>query len=217
MRRIMVLNPKGGCGKSTIATNLASYYANKGEHVVLADFDPQGSSVDWLAARPEERPPIHGYLVDEEGDILLPHGQGVLIMDAPAAIHGKALARHIKKAQTVLIPVLPSPMDIRAAARFIEELLLVGRISKEKTKVAVIANRAREYTLIYQSLLRFLKSLGIPFVGTLRDTQNYIHAAERGLGIFEMAHYQVAHDLEQWKPLLRWLNSKRSLPSDKAG
>lgn len=211
MRRIMVLNPKGGCGKSTLATNLASYYAVSGEAVYLVDFDVQGSSMDWLAARPGSAQTIHGVLADDN-EFLIPHGKGVMIMDAPAAVHGKQLKQYLKRAQTLLIPVLPSPMDMRATAKFIGELLLVGRVSREKTRIAVVANRVRENTLIYHSLERFLDSLAIPFLTSLRDTQNYIRAAEQGLGIFEMPAYEVRHDLEQWQPLLAWLASSESMP-----
>ena len=210
----MLLNPKGGCGKSTLATNLASYYADAGHYVVLADFDRQGSSMDWLSMRPEDRPKIHGFLVEDD-DFLVPHGPGYLIMDAPAATHGKTLSRHIKKAHTVIIPVLPSPMDIRATARFIQELLVIGRISRERTRIAVVANRVREHTLIYQSLRKFLSSLGIPFLATIRDSQNYIHAAERGLGIFELPPSLVRKDLEQWQAVIDWLGSVDSLPIEK--
>ena len=214
MRRILILNPKGGCGKSTIATNLASHYAQTGTPVQLVDFDPQGSSVDWLAARPVEAPRIFGMPADEE-DFMMPHGQGVMILDAPAGVHGKRLKQYTKLAQTLLIPVLPSPIDMRATAKYIEELLLVGRINKEKTRIAVLANRVREHTLIYQSLERFLESLRIPFLTHLRDSQNYIRAAEQGLGIFDLPHYQVEPDLAQWQPLLDWLESEQSLPRAK--
>ena len=200
-----------GCGKSTLATNLASYYALNGEPVYLVDFDVQGSSMDWLAARPESAKRIHGVLADDK-EFLIPLGNGVMIMDAPAAVHGKRLKQYVKRAQTLLIPVLPSPMDMRATARFIEELLLVGRVSREKTRIAVLANRVREQTLIYHSLERFLDRLGIPFLTSLRDTQNYIRAAEQGLGIFEMPAYEVRQDLEQWQPLLKWLQSKAGMP-----
>ncbi|MGM0593673.1 MAG: AAA family ATPase [Pseudomonadota bacterium] len=212
MRRIMVLNPKGGCGKSTIATNLASYYAVNGEQTYLVDFDLQGSSMDWLDARPETAPAIHGVLADDK-EFLIPHGNGVMIMDAPAGIHGKRLKQYVKRAQTLLIPVLPSPMDMRATARFVEELLLVGRVSRDKVRIAVIANRVREQTRIYHSLERFLDSLGIPFLTSLRDTQNYIRAAQQGLGIVELPPYEVKHDIEQWQPLLDWLASDASTPS----
>lgn len=211
MRRIMVLNPKGGCGKSTIATNLASYYAANGSTTYLVDCDRQGSSMDWLKARPEAAPPIHGVPADKEG-FLIPHSSGVVIMDAPAGIHGKRLKQYVKRTQTLLIPVLPSPMDMRATARFIEELLLVGRVSREKTRIAVLANRVREQTRIYHSLERFLRQLSIPFLTTLRDSQNYIRAAQQGRGIFELAPHEAAHDIEQWQPLLDWLDSRESLP-----
>lgn len=211
MRTIMTLNAKGGCGKSTLATNLASYYADQGKAVTLVDFDPQGSSLGWLAARPAERPPIEG-LAGFEGTVRLPRHTEVAIFDAPARSHGKELTALIRRSETVLIPVLPSPMDIRAAARFIEELLTVGKVSRDETRLAVVANRVREYTLIYHSLQAFLNSLDIPFIATLRDTQNYIRAAERGLGIFELAPSLVWPDLEQWEPLIKWLNSKRSRP-----
>lgn len=207
----MVLNPKGGCGKSTLATNLASYYAMSGKPVSLVDFDLQSSSLDWLAVRPDGAAPI-GAIRAQGEELLLPHSNGCLIMDVPAGLHGKELKRYLKLAQTVIIPVLPSPMDIRATARFIAELLLVGRVSRQRTRIAVVANRVREHTLIYHTLERFLRSLKIPFLTTLRDSQNYIRAAERGLGIFELPPSLVAHDIEQWQPLLTWLASRDSMP-----
>lgn len=214
MRRILVLNPKGGCGKSTLSTNLASYYALEGDPVYLVDFDIQGSSMDWLDVRSDSANPIQGVLADETA-FLIPHGNGVMIMDAPAGIHGKRLKQYVKRAQSLLIPVLPSPMDMRATAKFIEELLLVGRVSREKTRIAVVANRVRETTRIYHSLLAFLEHLAIPFLTSLRDTQNYIRAADQGIGIFEMPQHEVQHDIEQWRPLLEWLDSSASLPKGK--
>jgi len=211
MRTILLLNPKGGCGKTTLATNIASFYARRGHEVVLADFDPQGSSMEWLAARPEKLHPIHGIAAWEEA-LRVPRQCEFLVMDAPAAVHGKEIAALVRRAQSVILPVLPSPIDIRVASRFIHDLLLVGKISRRQTKIAVVANRVRENTLIYHTLERFLRQLQIPFLATLRDTQNYIRAAERGLGVFELAPSVVETDLEQWKPLTRWLNSKRSLP-----
>jgi chromosome partitioning protein len=118
----------------------------------------------------------------------------------------------VKRAETIIIPVLPSPIDIRAASHFIRDLLLVGKVSRKQTRIAVVANRVRENTRVYHTLEKFLTSLKIPFVTTLRDTQNYIRAEERGLGIFELAPSSVAQDVEQWEPLLKWLRSKRSLP-----
>ncbi len=211
MRTIMTVNSKGGCGKTTLATNLASYYADEGKQVVLADFDPQQSSLEWLNERPEGYAEITGLDASQSG-LRVPKSTDILIMDAPAATHGRQLADLVKRADTLLIPVLPSPLDMRAAAHFIEELLTHGRVSRRQTKVAVVANRVREYTLSYQALDAFLSSLNIPFVAALRDTQNYIRAAERGLGIFEMAPSSVWQDLEQWEELTDWLKSRSSLP-----
>lgn len=210
MRTIMVINAKGGCGKTTLSTNLAGYYASKGHSVALADFDPQGSSLDWLKARPDDRAAIHG-IAASEGHVKPPHGTEYLILDVPAAVHGKVLTQLVRRAESLVIPVLPSPIDMRACAHFIEELLLVGKVNRDEVKLAVVANRVRENTLIYHSLEKFLKRLKIPRIATLRETQNYIRAAERGLSIFEMAPSQVAQDVEQWKSLTRWLNSKRSV------
>ncbi len=217
MRRIMVLNPKGGCGKSTLATNLAAYYALKGEPVALADLDPQQSALDWLAARPDERAAIHGCAMEEDGKVLLPHAHGALIFDAPAGLHGKLLKERLKLAQTVLIPILPSSMDIRAGARFVVELVKIGRVSKQKVKLAVVANRVREHTRGYAVLQQFLQKLEIPLITTLHDSQSYVHAAERGLSIFELAPSRVERELRQWRPLVKWLESRHSRPAQNPG
>ena len=210
MRTIMVINAKGGCGKTTLSTNIAGFYANKGYSVALADFDPQGSSLDWLKARPEDREPIHG-IAAYESTVRAPKDTDYLILDVPAAVHGKILTQLVRRAESLIIPVLPSPIDMRACAHFIEELLLVGKVNRDEVKLAVVANRVRENTLIFHTLEKFLKRLKIPRIATLRETQNYIRSAERGLSIFEMAPSQVAQDVEQWKSLTRWLNSKRSV------
>ena len=205
MKSILVLNAKGGCGKTTLSTNLASFYATSGLNTVLVDFDPQQSSLEWLNARNKDYYyEIHGISPFEHR---LRFGKDVerVILDAPARVEGKQLTDLIKRADVVLIPVLPSPIDMRAAAHFIDDLQKSGKLKDHKKKVAVVANRVREKTLIYKDLDKFLKHLKIPFVASLRDTQNYIHAAEQGLGIFDMPWYQVEHDLEQWKPLTRWI------------
>ncbi|HEC20135.1 MAG TPA: chromosome partitioning protein [Gammaproteobacteria bacterium] len=211
MRSIMLLNAKGGCGKSTLASNLASYYAAEGKKVALVDFDPQKSSLEWLAVRSADDWEILG-IDGTVKELKIPRNLDVVIYDVPAGISGKDLTAMVKRAQTIIIPVLPSPIDIRAASHFIRDLLLVGKVSRKQTKIAVVANRVRENTLVFHKLEKFLKSLKIPFVATLRDTQNYIRAEERGLGIFELAPSLVAHDVEQWEPLLKWLRSKRSMP-----
>ncbi len=215
MRKIMILNAKGGCGKSTIATNLASYYAVENKKVVLADFDPQLSSLGWLDARNKdpnwEYPEITG-LDAANKTPTVPNDTDILVMDAPARIHGKEMSNLLRRTETLLVPVLPSPVDIRAATKFIHQLMLTGRISSKQSRIAVIANRVKENTLIYQTLLTFLNSLRIPVIACLRDSQNYIRAAEKGVGIFEMAPSAVYTDLEQWEPLLKWLKGRASRP-----
>ncbi len=204
MRSILLLNAKGGCGKTTLATNLASYHAALGHSVMLADFDPQGSSIDWLAARPAELPGIHGVKAWKD-PVRAEQRPDTLIIDAPAGVSGRELMHLLRHAQQVLIPVLPSPIDIRAASHFIGELLLTCKAMNSRATLAVVANRVREHTLIYQDLERFLKSLDIPAIATLRETQNYIRAVQQGLGIFELPAAQAAQDVEQWRPLLDWL------------
>ena len=212
MRTILVLNAKGGCGKSTIATNLASYFASEmGEKVVLADCDPQESSLAWLDVRDEQRPHIEGVAAYKE-PLRVARDTDIVIMDAPARVHGKELTQMMRNVETVIFPVLPSPIDMRVATKFLEELKKNGRVLRDEVKIGVVANRVRENTLVFSDLYYFIKSMKLPYIATLRDTQNYIRAEERGVGIFEMAPSQVYQDLEDWEPLTRWLRSKRSMP-----
>jgi len=218
MRSILVLNTKGGTGKTTLATNVAVYYANRGHKTALIDFDRQRSSLDWLDLRPEDRAPIHGVEGTNAG-ARVPRGTEYAIMDSPAAVRGKALENLLAKAQTVLVPVVPSMIDMNAAEHFIDELLEAGRVLKNRVRVATIANRVRERSPGTEDLEQYLGGLKLPggrrmpFAAMLRNSQNYVHAAERGLGIFEIAPSRAERDLEMWKQLTRWLNSKRSLPS----
>ena len=214
MRTIMVMNAKGGCGKSTLATSIATYFANHWEgNVALADYDPQTSSLDWLAKRPPERDPILGINAVNEGLKHLSRNTDYLIIDPPARAHGAELTQLVRYAETIVVPVLPSPIDISAAAKFVQELRDVGKIARREVKVAVVANRVRENLLVYGELERFLDGLKIPFIAKLRDAQNYIRAYSRGLGIHELPPYLAEEDWKQWKPLMAWLESRRSIPS----
>lgn len=212
MRHIMLLNSKGGCGKSTIATNLASYYALEGKKVALVDYDPQVSSLDWLARRPEKAPPIAGIEGHKEGMTHLARNTDIVIVDAPARSHGKELTYLVRHADTIIVPVLPSSIDMQAASRFLAELLKVGRVARREVKVAVVANRVREYTLIFEQLDEYLDGLRTPYIAAFREAQNYIRAYTRGLGIFELPEYLAWPDLEQWDPLIEYLKSRRSRP-----
>lgn len=210
MRTIMVVNAKGGSGKSTIATNLASYYASSGAKVLLADFDCQESSLDWLRARSKGRPLIQGAAAHKDG-YRPSRDTDVVIIDAPASVHGTELTQFARKAETFIVPVLASPIDMRAAVKFIQELKNTGPVSRKQAKIGLVANRARGYTNIFLELDDFLSSVrGVPYITALRESSNYIRAADRGLGIFEFAPGATAVDREEWKPLIQWLKSKRS-------
>ena len=212
MRHIMVMNAKGGCGKSTLATNLASYYAVSGKKVALADFDPQQSSLDWVAGRPADCAPVIGVSAFEDGFRHVPRDTDIVIMDAPARSHGKELTDLVRRAETIIVPVMPSGIDIRAGVRFVEELQSVGKVERKQTKIAVVANRIRENTLIFDELDECLRKLKVPYIATLREAQNYIRAYSRGMGIYELPQYIAWPDLEQWGPLVDWLNGRSSRP-----
>jgi chromosome partitioning protein len=214
-RRIVVLNPKGGSGKTTIATNLASYYAVHGLNPTLMDFDPQGSSWRWTRKRVETLPPIHGIAAYERNSrvtksfaLRIPPDCQRVVVDTPAALIAQSMPDITRQATAILVPVLPSDIDIHAATQCISNLLLVAKISRAEQRIGVIANRVKRNTLVYRSLMRFLDTLRIPVVATLRDSQSYIRAAETGLGIFEMKSAQVDDDLAEWTPLIEWLGRR---------
>jgi chromosome partitioning protein len=212
MRHIMVLNAKGGCGKSTLATNIASYYATQGAAVALADYDPQRSSLDWLARRPENRAAIAGVAGFEDGLRHAPRNADILVIDAPARSHGGELTELVKHAETIVVPVLPSTIDMQATTTFLAELKDVAKVAKKQAKFAVVANRVRDNTLIFDDLDEYLTKARVPYVATLREAQNYVRAYTRGIGIFELPEYLAWPDWDEWEPLTDWLKSKRSQP-----
>lgn len=212
MRNIMVINSKGGSGKTTVATNLASYFATQNKKVVLVDCDPQGSSMAWLAARSAARSPIQGIAEFKKGARPVSRSADYVIFDAPAGLRGGALSKMVRKAQTILIPVLPSPLDMRAAVNFIAEIKKSATLANKKAKLALLANRSRDFTNIYWELDEFLNKQRIPFLTMLRDSQHYIRSAERGVGIFEIAPAATDLDREQWQPIIKWVKSKSSQP-----
>jgi chromosome partitioning protein len=212
MQRIVVLNPKGGSGKTTIAINLASYYATRQQSPVLMDLDPQGSSLRWVKKRKLPQAPIQVIAAFENDSrttrafqLRVPGGATHLIVDTPAALDSPKLPDITRGADKIIVPVLPSDIDIHACSRCIRDLLLVAKIRREDDRIGVIANRVRRNTLTYQSLIRFLQTLGIPIVATIRDSQNYVRAAELGIGVHEMKSYVAREDVEQWTPLIEWL------------
>ncbi len=205
MKTILVVNPKGGCGKSTLATNLASYYALWNKPVALADYDPQRSSLEWLKERGGDFNPIIG--LDASGaDYHIPKGTQRLVMDAPARIAPPQLKKLFKAADCVIVPVLPSPIDIRAVGNFIGELMLHGLL--KSARIGMVANRVRATTLIYANMAGFLEKLNIPLLTYLRDSQNYVRAADSGHGIFDMLPCHADRDVEHWRALIKWVEGK---------
>ena len=212
VRRIVILNPKGGSGKTTIATNLAAYFASQGKATTLLDHDAQGSSTRWLNKRPEENAHIHGIAMYKSHSGVtrafaqrIPNETERVVVDTPASFAKHELLDFIQNADKIIVPVLPSDIDIHAATRTIGDLLLSANINRRDNRLGVVANRVRKNTIVFRSLMRFLDSLEIPVAGILRDTQNYIHAAQAGLGLHEMKGASLHKDLAQWKQLIRWL------------
>lgn len=200
---IAVANPKGGVGKSTLAVNLAGAFARQGHAVMLGDLDRQQSSRQWLALRPAGLPPIRSWLID--GDRLrMPAGTTHAVIDTPAGLHGKRLETMLKLAGRLLIPLQPSPFDIAATQAFIEQLREHPRGAH--LPVALVAMRVKEHTHAVEHLHRWLETMHLPLLTHLRDTQNYVHLAARGLTLWDIAPTRVERDLEQWQPILEWMH-----------
>jgi len=217
MQRILVLNPKGGSGKTTIATNLASYFASLGDRLLLSDNDSQGSSTRWLKKRTQDQPFIHGVAAFERNSRMtrawqmrIPADAGHVVVDTPAALSAQEMPEMTRGADAIIVPVLPSDIDIHAFSKCIADLLLIAKVRRDENRLGVVANRVKRNTLVFQSLMRFLETLRIPVVATLRDSQNYVRAAEQGVGIHEMKRHLVEQDVADWQPLLGWLAAKEA-------
>ncbi|AJQ97751.1 ATPase involved in chromosome partitioning [Gynuella sunshinyii YC6258] len=211
--RILIANAKGGCGKTTIATNIASRYASSNLNTCLLDFDPQGSCMQWLRVRQSDQPEIHGVAAYQKtpGQVTrtwqlrsLPINTNRIIIDTPSGINGPLLNDLIREADLILVPVTPSPIDIRATTQFIKDVLLSPAFRSKPKHIGAVANRVKRNTLVYAKLKLFLNSLKIPFIATLRDTQFYIRASEYGVGIHDLKNRQKS-DEREWSPLMQWL------------
>lgn len=219
LHRVVVLNPKGGSGKTTLAFNLAGYLAATGRKVAIVDMDRQGSSTHWLQNRSSDLPKIacipatdQDHRSTREQDVFVPEDIEYIVVDAPAGISGDRLIDYTCGAHAIFIPILPSDLDIHAASRLISDLLLKAQVSRRNARLGVVANRIKERTIAYQKLMRFLNRLSIKVVGVLRDSQNYAWAAEKGLCIHEMPPSRVDRDLAQWEAISRWLESRLAMP-----
>ncbi len=208
MQKIMILNPKGGCGKSTLSTNLAGYYANFGMKVGLVDFDPQKTSLNWLRKRTFDLKPIKA-INATTGKMLLTDDLEQVIVDTPASIDRELMLNIINDCDTIIIPVLPSPIDIQAASFFIYQLLLKHRITSDDKNICLIANRSNLRSIAYNDLIKFISTIKLPLLTTLHNSSNYLKCAAKGASIFDYNTKTSLKNIEDWFPLIHWLNTNK--------
>jgi chromosome partitioning protein len=200
---IVVANPKGGVGKSTLSSNIAGCFARQGHTVMLGDVDRQQSSRLWLRLRPDNMPGIQTWDVSEDHIARPPKGVTHVVLDTPAGLHGKGLDAVMKLADKVIVPLQASVFDIYATQEFVAALARKGRA--EGKQVAVVGNRIKDHTKATEHLKQFLQTLDVPLLTLLRDTQNYAHLAAHGLSLWDVPAAKVEKDLAQWAPIVDWL------------
>ena len=208
MTVIVVANPKGGVGKSTLSTNLAGYFAAQGEWVALADLDKQQSAHAWLELRPGGLPAIETWEVDPEAPAKPPKGLERAVIDTPAGLHGNRMNVALSLADKVIVPLQPSIFDILATQEFLERLAKEKAVRKGTIEIGVVGMRVDARTKSADQLHRFVEGLKLPVLGFLRDTQNYVQLAAHGLTLWDVAKSRVEKDLDQWEPILKWTNGK---------
>ena len=213
MKKIVIINSKGGSGKTTLAINLAATLAAGGGKPALLDLDPQGSSTRWLGQRPADRPIITGIEgfrnsagATRSFQLTPPHDCTTLIIDSPAGLDRRGLEAATRGADAILMPVMSSDIDIHAATHCIADLLLGEKSGSKPRRIGIVANRIKGNTRCSKRLENFLKNFDIPVITTLRDSVNYSRSAEMGLGISEMPRWQVQKDLEGWERLVAWVS-----------
>jgi len=202
---VVIANPKGGVGKSTLATNVAGYFASRGHAVMLGDVDRQQSSRLWLGLRPEAARPIAAWEVQRDAVVRPPRGTTHVVLDTPAGLHGARLKEVMRLADQVLVPVQPSIFDIYATRDFIDQVAELK--GGGQRRIGLVGVRVDERTIAAEQLRQFLDGLGQPVLGLLRPTQNYVYLAARGLTLFDVAPGRVQRDLEQWQGICRWLDA----------
>ena len=200
---MVVANPKGGVGKSTLATNLAGALARAGHAVMLGDVDRQQSARQWLALRPALLPQIRGWDLAHDAVVRPPKGTTHVVIDTPAGLHGKKLDDVMKLADIVIVPLQPSLFDIQTSHAFVQELAAHKR--GDRVRVGVVGMRVREGTIATDQLRHFLEGLGVPVLAMLRDTQLYVQLAARGATLWDIAPSRAERDIAQWQPILAWL------------
>jgi len=205
MQTLVVANPKGGSGKTTLATNVAGWLAGRKQRVVLADFDPLRAATDWLARRPELFPAIGGWNPDGAKRELKGEPPQWLVIDTPAELHGESLRDAMRRADILLIPVSPSAFDMGATQRFLDQIGEYKAVKKGDIAIGLIAMRVDSRTNSAGELEEFLKGFDYPLVAHLRQTQVYVYCARDGLSVFDMPRSRAEQDWDQWRPLTRWI------------
>lgn len=201
MKAILIANPKGGSGKTTLSTNIAGYLASRGHNVAMLDLDRQKSASQWLASRASQLPKISLPQVGGEK----PAAADWLVIDSPAGLHGKNLEHVLKLAHKVVVPVAPSLFDIQATRDFLNTLLAEKAVRKGRTFVGIVGMRMAPYTRAATTLEQFIAGLDLPVLAYLREAQVYVNAAFEGKSLFDLPRYLAERELEQWAYLLRWL------------
>jgi chromosome partitioning protein len=217
VQRITIINVKGGCGKTTIATNLASAYAKLDVKTALLDYDSQGSSMRWLKTRPDDAAKVHGVAayknnrmcVTRSWQLSLPEKTERVIIDTPPGLKGLKLIDQLRDSDTILVPVLPSSIDIHATTDFIRDLHMIVKICPANTRLFIICNRVKANTLASNMLEQFLKTLNIPVIAWLRETQNYVTAAEHGIAVHELDLRINQKDIAAWRQIMQLLETTK--------
>jgi chromosome partitioning protein len=205
MHTIIVVNPKGGSGKTTLATNIAGWLAGKKQRVVLADFDPQRSSAQWLSRRPALMPAIAGWTPDQDRKALMESDPQWMVIDLPAGVHGDTLRDAVRRADIIVVPISPSYFDFEATRAFLAKLAEYKAVKEGGVAIGLVGMRVDARTRSATELEAFVGEFDFPFVTNLRDTQVYVHGARDGLSVFDMPRSRVEQDWEQWRTLTRWI------------
>ncbi|MEK6748764.1 MAG: ParA family protein [Pseudomonadota bacterium] len=215
MKTIMIINGKGGSGKSTLSMSLAGHFAAQGYVTMLKDYDPQGACIEWLNNRPVNRAKIFGIAayknvsgVTRAWHMRAPTDAEYCIVDTPAALQLSRYAEDLRTASNIIVPIVPSPIDIRSSAFFIRDLLTHIKAYPTRARIGIVASRVQTSGRAFYALQRIFSNLSLPFIASLSEHENYIAAAEHGVSMLELDGDSARREREEWRPLLNWLDDK---------